>query len=272
MEDIHTIHLVEKSRKFKLPSVSMRKIRRFTRHVLNLRHYSPIRHKAIVLSEVDAIFNVPEARKENNTRFRFLANGLMVLGLMLIMSYVGPTIVRAGALAVGVDITTMRLGKTAEEAGTHFVPRDPSHEYQPKLDKSLPMEDRIIITSAGIDTVINESSHENYEVALTKGVWRIPEFGNPYDRKAPMILAAHRFGYLKWSIPYRLKNSFFNLPKVKEGDVIEIIWNQRKYKYAVYAESKGEEIVDYEADLILYTCEDLSSEVRIFKYARLLEV
>jgi sortase (surface protein transpeptidase) len=115
-------------------------------------------------------------------------------------------------------------------------------------------------------------SYENYEEALKVGVWRVPDFGTPYERKAPVILAAHRYGYLRWSVPYRLKNSFYNLPKVKVGDTVEIIWRQRKYIYEVYAEGKGEEITDYSADLILYTCEDLTSPVRIFKYARLIRV
>ena len=145
-------------------------------------------------------------------------------------------------------------------------------DYQPRLDTSLPLESRISIPSVGINTKINEMSYENYEEALKVGVWRVPDFGTPYERKAPVILAAHRYGYLRWSVPYRLKNSFYNLPKVKVGDTVEIIWRQRKYIYEVYAEGKGEEITDYSADLILYTCEDLNSPVRIFKYARLIRV
>jgi len=145
-------------------------------------------------------------------------------------------------------------------------------DYQPRLDTSLPLENRVSIPSVGINTKINEMPYENYEEALKVGVWRVPDFGTPYERKAPVILAAHRYGYLRWSVPYRLKNSFYNLPKVKVGDTVEIIWRQRKYIYEVYAEGKGEEIADYSADLILYTCEDLNSPVRIFKYARLIRV
>jgi sortase (surface protein transpeptidase) len=145
-------------------------------------------------------------------------------------------------------------------------------DYQPRLDSTLPLENQIIIPSVGINTKINEASFETYEDALKVGVWRVPDFGTPYERKAPVILAAHRYGYLKWSVPYRLKNSFYNLPKVKVGDTVEIVWRQRKYIYEVYAEGKGEEITDYSADLILYTCESLTSPIRIFKYARLLRV
>ena len=145
-------------------------------------------------------------------------------------------------------------------------------DYQPRLDTSLPLENRVSIPSVGINTKINEMPYENHEEALKIGVWRVPDFSTPYERKAPVILAAHRYGYLRWSVPYRLKNSFYNLPKVKVGDTVEIIWRQRKYIYEVYAEGKGEEITDYSADLILYTCEDLTSPVRIFKYARLIRV
>jgi sortase (surface protein transpeptidase) len=83
---------------------------------------------------------------------------------------------------------------------------------------------------------------------------------------------AHRFGYLKWTNSYRRKNSFFNLPKLKNEDTIQILWRQRKYTYAVYAESEGTEINDYTADLVLYTCKDLSSDVRFFVYAKLLRI
>ena len=79
--------------------------------------------------------------------------------------------------------------------------------YQPRLDTSLSKENRIIMPSVKIDTIVHEATSEDYEEALKKGVWRVSDFGDPYSRSKPLILAAHRFGYLKWSIPYRLKNS-----------------------------------------------------------------
>jgi len=144
--------------------------------------------------------------------------------------------------------------------------------YQPPLNRSLTLENMVNIPSIGIKTKINEAPIENYEDALRIGVWRVPNFGTPYGRDKPTILAAHRYGYLKWSIPYRLENSFYNLPKLKMGDTVEIIWRQRKYTYEVYKEDMGEEITDYSADLILYTCESLKSPIRVFKYTRLLEI
>jgi sortase (surface protein transpeptidase) len=147
-----------------------------------------------------------------------------------------------------------------------------SKTYEPRFDPKLPLESRLKVQSIGVDTEIHEATLENLENALKKGVWRVSDFGTPADRQKPTILAAHRFGYLAWSNLYRRKNSFYNLPKLKVGQTVEITWKQRKYVYEVYGESKGEEISDYSANLILYTCEALNSPVRIFKYARLLEI
>jgi sortase (surface protein transpeptidase) len=145
-------------------------------------------------------------------------------------------------------------------------------DYQPQIDSSLSFDTRLKIPSIKVDTKIHEAVLGNFESALKLGVWRVSDFGSPYDRSKPTILAAHRYGYLAWSNLYRRLNSFYNLPKLKVGDIVEINWQQRKYIYSVYAESKGEEITDYSADLILYTCETINSPVRIFKYARLLEI
>lgn len=145
-------------------------------------------------------------------------------------------------------------------------------DYQPGFDASLPLENRIRIPSIGVDTAIQESTLEYYEEALKKGIWRVSDFGTPYTRNEPTIMAAHRFGYLAWTNIFRRENSFFSLPKLKEGDIVEIIWRQRKYVYEVYATEESEEISDYSGDLILYTCEALSSPIRIYKYARLLEI
>lgn len=144
--------------------------------------------------------------------------------------------------------------------------------YQPRYDATLPQGATLKVPAVGIDTTLQEATRENFEEALKKGVWRANDAGTPYDRSKPTVLAAHRFGYLAWSNIFRRKNSFYNLPKLAVGDTVEIVYKQRKYLYEVYAEGKGEQIGDYTADLILYTCEDLTSPVRIFKYARLLEV
>jgi len=145
-------------------------------------------------------------------------------------------------------------------------------EYIPAFDSSLPLENRLSIPSIKVDTQIWEASLENHEEALKKGVWRANDASTPEDRQSPTILAAHRFGYLKWDNLYRRYNSFYNLTKISEGDTVEIIWKQRKYIYGVYRIEEDTQINDYSADLILYTCRDLTSNIRIFVYAKLLEI
>jgi sortase (surface protein transpeptidase) len=130
----------------------------------------------------------------------------------------------------------------------------------------------LIIPTLGIETKIGEATYENFEDALKDGVWRAPDFSTPYERENPTILAAHRYGYLAWSNLFRSKSSFYNLPKLEEGEIVKVIWRQREYTFEVYATEEGEKITDYSADLILYTCETLNSPERIFKYARLIEI
>jgi sortase (surface protein transpeptidase) len=142
--------------------------------------------------------------------------------------------------------------------------------YEPVFDPTLPKTNHLVIPSIGVDTNIQEATLDNYENALRNGVWRVSDFGQPGDNIEPIILAAHRFGYLNWTNSFRRLNSFYNLPKVKVGDIIEIDWRQRKYSYEVYALGKGTEITDYFANLILYTCETLTGEERIFVYAKLI--
>ena len=150
--------------------------------------------------------------------------------------------------------------------------KDNDLNWQPPFYSNLTRDTLLTIPSIGVNTVVNESTYETYEEALRKGVWRVPDFGTPFDRSKPTILAAHRFGYLVWTNKFRRENSFFNLPKLKVGELVQITHKQRKYIYEVYGESRGEEISDYSANLILYTCETLNSKIRIFKYARLLHI
>jgi sortase (surface protein transpeptidase) len=143
--------------------------------------------------------------------------------------------------------------------------------YQPPLDSTLSKENRIRISKIGVETPILEEKQEDFEDALRKGVWRVPDFGTPFARGRPTILVAHRYGYLSWSDTYRRKNSFFNLPKLSPGDRVEIIWDQRKYIYEIYSGTETELVTDYTADLILYTCRFLESPIRIFRYAKLVK-
>lgn len=190
---------------------------------------------------------------------------MAVLGLMTLILAFGPTISSFFA--------TDYLGSTAREATPAVTQTVKAvDDYMPRFDPTLPMGGRLIIPSIGVKTDINEATLANYEDALRKGVWRVSDFGDPATRTMPTIMAAHRFGYLAWTNSYRKLNSFYNLPKALVGDIVEIDWQGRKYMYEIYSTGKGENITDYSADLILYTCESLAGSEKNFVYARLLRV
>jgi len=198
-----------------------------------------------------------------------IAKILGVLGAVLVISSAAP---KAYSVFRG-DTVSNNILETAQRAESAVgVRASNSSEYAPAFDPTLPKGVHLSIPSIGVKTSIHEAPVENYEDALKKGIWRVSDFGTPASSQRPTILAAHRFGYLKWDNDFRRRNSFYNLPEMKKGDTVEIIWNQRRYVYAVYASEKGEQITDYSADLILYTCNDLLSDTRVIQYLKLLEV
>ncbi len=136
----------------------------------------------------------------------------------------------------------------------------------PPFDPSLPEDNGIIIDKIGVRGQIHEG--DDWATILKTGIWRVPDFDTPENPDQPMILAAHRWGYVTWTNSFRTLNSFYNLPKLAVGDQIQVIWNQRKYLYEIYDSETGDKISDYSADLILYTCELWNSPTRIFKYAK----
>lgn len=166
--------------------------------------------------------------------------------------------------------TTLRSAEKMAELRSGTASKDPVFEVV--KDVSLPEGHYLSIPRIGVDTIIWEGESDNYDKALKKGVWRVGDFASPAEASAkaglPIILAAHRFGYLEWTQAYRLKNSFYKLPDLKNGDMVEIIWDQRRYTYQIQRVEEGTEITDYSSDLIMYTCKFLVSPVRIFVYAK----
>ena len=157
-----------------------------------------------------------------------------------------------------------------EGSGVRSKPTQPEVSLPPQ-DPSLPTQNGLIIDKIGVQGEIHEG--EDWENILKKGLWRVPNFGTPDEslrslgEGRPIIIAAHRWGYLEWSQSFRKLNSFYNLPKLKIGDKIDLIWDQRKYEYTVTSTETGTKITDYSANLILYTCQLWNSPIRFFVYA-----
>jgi hypothetical protein len=143
--------------------------------------------------------------------------------------------------------------------------------YLPPKDETLPEGDWIIIPRIGVRTEFKDNVEP--EEAMQSGVWKVPDYGLPGQLNMPVILAAHRFGWdWWWQSDYWRYNSFYLLPETEPGDRVEIISDQRKWVYEIYAGEEGTDITDYEADMILYTCKFLTSPLRHFRYARLIDV
>lgn len=137
----------------------------------------------------------------------------------------------------------------------------------PPYDPNLTTQNTIKIGAVGIISPIYTG--EDWEKALDQGTWIVNDMGTPEDQFAPVVLAAHRYGAIGWTVKERNLMSFYYLPDVKDGDTVEIIWGQRSYLYQIYDGEENTEITDYNADLILYTCKLYwESPIRIFKYAK----
>lgn len=192
--------------------------------------------------------------------FGKLAKILAITGVLILLVYFAPSIIEFARYRFsGSEVD--KLTEAAQNATGRTLPN---------FNPALPKVNRLVIPSIGVNTDIEEATYNNYESALKKGVWRVSDFGEPDLTGAPVILAAHRYGYLAWTNSFRHTSSFYNLPKVKVGDIVTIDWQQREYKYGVYKTENGEAITDYSADLILYTCESLSGSERVFVYAKLI--
>lgn len=174
-------------------------------------------------------------------------------------------------------ISQFGASRTIEEtvAEKEFLELQVENPTLPVKNSNLPDGNWLIIPKIGVRTqpIIAEDPAD----ALNQGVWQAPEFAKPGDFDKPIIMAAHRYGFkYMWEKVvegelYALRNIFYNLPELEVGDKVEIIHDQRRYNFEVYESQEGEEITDYNADLILYTCKHLRSDVRIIKYARYLE-
>lgn len=142
--------------------------------------------------------------------------------------------------------------------------------YMPVQNPDLPTGAWVNIPRIGVNSEMRPTIDPNE--ALDQGVWMVPDFGRPGDYTQPTIIAAHRFGWdWWWQTDYWKYNSFYLLPDLEVGDRVEIVYDQRKWVYEIYAAEEGELISDYDADLILYTCKYLNSPIRYFRYAKVVK-
>ncbi len=83
---------------------------------------------------------------------------------------------------------------------------------------------KIVVKSMKVDTAILEGKSVS---TLNQGVWRLPGTATP-DQGGNMVIAAHRWKWLPTS-----NKSFYDIDKMKVGDMVEVTWNGTLYKYKV---------------------------------------
>jgi sortase (surface protein transpeptidase) len=206
----------------------------------------------------------------------------MALAVLVLVVVYGPKLY----YAVFLGQATGSNSQSANQAEQQFVteskaqqqqtqPTQEAHQpeqeqkYLPPKDENLPAGEWLIIPKIGVNSQLQRT--ENEHDALNSGLWWVPDFGKPGDLDKPMIVAGHRFGWKWWwQSDYWQKHSFYRLPELQPGDIVEVIADQRKWQYKIYQAEEGVEITDYDANLILYTCKHLNSPIRYFRYARLL--
>lgn len=181
---------------------------------------------------------------------------LLILNSPTIWYRINPNALKSEIEVITEDPFSQTLGSL------EFIPK--VFAEAPAKDARLPSSNILKIGAIGVDTEIIESEDE-YE-ALTKGVWRMPDYGNPLSNEKPMVLAAHRWGPTDISAEYRNKNMFLNLPEISKGSEIEVVWEQQIYKFKV-TEIKESDKIDKLSDLILLTCKYLNNPTRVIVYA-----
>lgn len=82
---------------------------------------------------------------------------------------------------------------------------------------------RLVVSSMGVDSQILEGDANT----LNKGIWHVPGTSSP-DKGGNTVISAHRY---KWLPPST--KTFWNLDKVKVGDLITVTWNDKDYMYQV---------------------------------------
>ena len=145
--------------------------------------------------------------------------------------------------------------------GIIFWAKSQDHKEVTKLEKQVSapapkqsQPNRLTIPSM----LLSEPTYEgtNTYAELEKGVWRWPSGSTP-DKGGNTILIGHRFTY---TTP---RGVFYLLDKVKTGNKIGLVWNNKKYIYKVFetkvVPATQTNILDPTAKptLTLYTCTPL---------------
>lgn len=130
----------------------------------------------------------------------------------------------------------------------------PYQEEQTVIEEETREVNSLVIPSIGVDIPIVEGDTSK---ALKLGAWRRPKTGTP-DKGGNTVLTGHRYQYLPPN-----NKTFYNLDKIKIGDLMYVYWDSKKYTYEVFdtfivdpSQIEVEDPLDGNI-LTIYTCHPL---------------
>ena len=114
----------------------------------------------------------------------------------------------------------------------------------------------LIVPSMLLNTPVLEGPVRDTYKILDKGIWRWP-LGSTPDKGSNTVLVGHRFTYTN------PKGIFYYMDKVKVGDEIGLVWNNKRYTYKVASVREVQPTetsvtaATPDARLTMYTCTPL---------------
>jgi LPXTG-site transpeptidase (sortase) family protein len=121
---------------------------------------------------------------------------------------------------------------------------------------AAPQANSLIIPAMLLNQPTLEGPKSNWFNELKAGIWRWPDSSTP-DKGGNTVFLAHRFSYTG---PH---GAFYYLNKLKIGDEIGVIWNNKNYTYKVVSSTEvpptdvAIENNTADARLTLFTCTPL---------------
>lgn len=128
------------------------------------------------------------------------------------------TLILLSCVAAVISLNTAPLSHAAVQTSSS---KPPAAKPAPK---KIP-DNRIIIKKIGVEAPLVET--KDWKSALRKGMWRVQTTSQP-DKGGNTVITGHRWLYKP---PH--KRTFYNLDKLKKGDLVTVVWYGVKYDYKV---------------------------------------
>jgi len=151
--------------------------------------------------------------KKHKQKIQIALFAFLIIGALAALSYPFWPLINYQAEMVLAEADN-ETGSVESESGSNL-------ESAVKLEKE---GNYLIIPKIGVEMPIVQGEDDS---ALERGAWLMPESSTP-DLLGNTVLAGHRF---KYKPPH--KETFYLLDKLEAGDLLQIFWQGKEYRYAV---------------------------------------